>query len=511
MRFDLFAMLALSAIVLVHLPLPFMGDQAFFTVLVGRLRDGDVLYRDVWDLKLPGLFSFYYAASFLPFSPEVRVHLLEIAVMLAFAAVMIRLERRHLTPAWAAALTPVFTIGVYYVGATQWHLTQAEFLIWPVLYACYHFASTYDESGTPSFAKLFGFGLGISAAFLTKIVFPLIAGAFWIAMVVHALRVRRYGWPFTLIRVMLPTFIGFAPLTLFVAWHFIRHDMTDVMWFTFFEYPIRLAAHKPAQPLSMLWLSARWFLFATAPLVLLSHPGVRALWQRRDLRSINLLLWLVMSIAVAIAQTEGWSHQYHYSLIFLPLGLIAAQGIGPALEFFSIKASATRVQWVIFLALIGIAFLPNARHMGHKTLELAKNRFAITPQDRMRYEQEINPEYAEARVETAFLKEPDSTPGRIFIWGEPVFLYISGRQFAERINSWLLGLMLPEQVKELESELKSIRPPYVFISSHYDDVLVRDCPAIADWLHKEYALISESNAGVWYQPRDMPPVRDKGQ
>ena len=41
------------------LALPFWGDQALFTVYARQLAEGAVLYRDIFDVKQPGIFLFY--------------------------------------------------------------------------------------------------------------------------------------------------------------------------------------------------------------------------------------------------------------------------------------------------------------------------------------------------------------------------------------------------------------------------------------------------------------------
>ena len=73
----------------VHLPYPFGGDQALFTIGARELDRGAVLYRDFWDFKQPAIFWFYWLAGRLFGFDEVGVHALELVYFLLLAAVLL--------------------------------------------------------------------------------------------------------------------------------------------------------------------------------------------------------------------------------------------------------------------------------------------------------------------------------------------------------------------------------------------------------------------------------------
>ena len=59
-RLEVAAVLAVIALLgLLAAPLPFTGDQALFAAGARQLARGDVLYRDFWDVKQPGIYAFY--------------------------------------------------------------------------------------------------------------------------------------------------------------------------------------------------------------------------------------------------------------------------------------------------------------------------------------------------------------------------------------------------------------------------------------------------------------------
>ena len=68
------------------LALPFWGDQALFTVYARQIAQGAVLYRDIFDVKQPGIFLFYLLGGSLFGYTEIGIHLFELLYWLAFSA-----------------------------------------------------------------------------------------------------------------------------------------------------------------------------------------------------------------------------------------------------------------------------------------------------------------------------------------------------------------------------------------------------------------------------------------
>ena len=108
--------LALGLVVLaggVCLSRPFWGDQALFTVYAHQLTDGAVLYRDVFDVKQPGIFLFYALGGLLFGFSEVGIHLFELLYWIGFSAFALVALRPYFTTRWAPSLVPVFTVVAY--------------------------------------------------------------------------------------------------------------------------------------------------------------------------------------------------------------------------------------------------------------------------------------------------------------------------------------------------------------------------------------------------------------
>src|SRR5215212_5376856 len=66
----------------------FNGDQALFTVYAAEINQGALLYRDVWDIKQPGIFIFYLVGGRLFGFNESGIHLFELIYWLVFSVVV---------------------------------------------------------------------------------------------------------------------------------------------------------------------------------------------------------------------------------------------------------------------------------------------------------------------------------------------------------------------------------------------------------------------------------------
>lgn len=132
---DLVCLALTFAIGLLHVPFPFMGDQAVYAVGADSWNHGGVLYRDFWDIKQPGIVVFMAIGERLFGYSEHGIHAWELLYMFALAVVIRRTAgTRFRSP--AAALLPLTTVGLYYAAAGYWHLTQVEVLLAFPMYLC---------------------------------------------------------------------------------------------------------------------------------------------------------------------------------------------------------------------------------------------------------------------------------------------------------------------------------------------------------------------------------------
>ena len=122
-------LLALSLVVLTGglcLAMPFWADQALFTIFARELTRGAVLYRDLFDIKQPGIYVFYAFGGLLFGFNEVGIRLFELVYWLAFSVFALATLSPYFTTRWGAALVPVFTVVVYYLYAGLLDLTRSK-------------------------------------------------------------------------------------------------------------------------------------------------------------------------------------------------------------------------------------------------------------------------------------------------------------------------------------------------------------------------------------------------
>jgi hypothetical protein len=75
------ALLVIVAAGLIRLEMPLNGDQALFLSYARRFDEGLRLYVDLWDVKPPAVFAFYYLAGSLFGFTDRGIHLFELLWM----------------------------------------------------------------------------------------------------------------------------------------------------------------------------------------------------------------------------------------------------------------------------------------------------------------------------------------------------------------------------------------------------------------------------------------------
>ena len=483
---------------LLRLPYPFDGDQALFVMGAEKIDQGGILYRDFWDLKQPGIYAFYLLAGKLFGFHELGVHLFELVYMTAFAIVMRLTLSFYYLNAAIARLLPFLTVGVYYLTAAAWHLTQVEGLVGFPLFLTlwFSFRAINRETLKPSW--LFFSGIAGSIVLLFKLLFLPILAAFWIITSIH--RVRHYRLPAlkTLVQMGIPIACGISLPLLIVLGYFAHADLLKLLYQTFVEYPPRIVSELPKPGMGRFLKGLLWWVAHFAPLISLSGIFIYyALKHRQDLLTQLLVSWLVLGFgAIAIQRQSWWA--YHYMLLFVPLGLLAGKGIEIGLRSpfkgrwrsFRWQETSVLLSVVLLVALSGVSVVKRG-------VTLAQYNFALTASDRLAYQSHISRNYAEALQESAFLKQPDSKPGDIYVCGQPLYYHLSERSQAVPLNAWALEFFLSEQWSQLRSQLDVARPAYIFVASEYAD-LVNQQPLITEFLNTRYRQIRRSSAGTWY-------------
>jgi hypothetical protein len=495
--------LSLSLVALIcaiHLPFPFRGDQAFFVTGAIEISEGGGLYTDFWDLKQPGIFLFFLSAGTLFGFTEVGIHLFELIYWLAFSIVLLAtLGRQIKTPA-LAALLPVLPIGTYYAISGSLDITQLEALAAFPIFVSMWLAYRAANSGKP-FLVLVGSGIagGIAVAF--KLLFLVLLVPFWLRTAAERSTQSSKSLPASLLGVAAGVGAGFLVPLAFVIALLSTWGALAISLDTFFRIPPRIVAELPGASLERLFRSASLFMRSYGPMVLLVLAGVWLLRRSAmDRLSKYLWSWCLFGAVVILAQRQSW-WLYHFQLIAFPLALLAVVTLDrlwtEKAAAFSSRGSRSRLRLAVLVAFLA---LPMLLALGRPAVSLIQYRLTFDPVDRAAFQNRFSSgDYGEISEGVQFMDDPGARQGDIYVAGDPLYYWLSGRGQATSLNGWALEFFLDEQWDELASELEASRPPYVFVSNGYSNLIGTRGEPVAELLDLNYALLRTSREGAWYE------------
>jgi hypothetical protein len=508
-RFNKLDALIFAIIVLVgviHLPYPFFGDQALFTLGAANLSKGRVLYRDFFDIKPPGIYGFYGLAGRLFGFNEVGIHTFELLYLSAFSVVLTITLKGYFQSRALASLTPLLTVGFYYGVTDTWHLTQLEGLVGFPLYVTLWCALRSTESARQRFGLLALSGLMGGAVMLCKPMFLPLLLAFWGSVFWQAMVREKAPFRAALRRIAAPLLLGTALPIVATCLYFAQFDMLYFLYRILFDYPPRILANKHGG-YGILVNGLRWFTNHYAALLALGFLGAYVgLKRHRDLLTLNLVLRVILGLGLVFVQRMWW--QYHYLLIMVPLGVLGVKGIDVLWAYLTVQTAAVvtlkdRLAVCLCLALY-FAALPFA--LVFKTAHLANAGFALHKEQRRAYQAQFNPTYDTAMAEVAFLREPESLPGDIYVFGDPIYYLLSGRNQAIALQGWSLWY-LAEQWVTLRQQLAEAQPPYIFVATEHLEELQNSSSETIRFLNDNYQILHQSKAGVWHVSRRIASVQ----
>lgn len=475
----LVAIVGVTALGLLNLPYPFHGDQSLFLLMAEQLDHGAVLYRDTWDGKQPGIFVFYLAAGRVFGFSEIGVHSFELVYWLIFAiTVVLALSRRIRTPL-ALALAPVLIVGIYYLGSRPSHLTQIEILVGFPLFLTAWLANPI--SGQRSALRLILAGAAGGVALMLKLVVLPIVAAIWLPALINnrwRSAIRTVGLLSVGVGIILFPFIAYL----------VRHDIIERVAWTTFVLPFDAVGINERSPHRLLRSTAWFVIFFFTPLVL-AAVRLLAFRSRPDQITIAMLAWIVAAVPVTLLQL-WWS--YHFLVFAVPVGLLAAEGLDNLASSWEDRA---RWSWPLLVILLAGPLVS----VIYKTHQLAEHRFAVGDDDRLQYQESLHPGYREVQQEVAFLDEPESQPGSIFVFGNPRYQALSGRPTAIALNGWSPEYWSAEVWQWALDDLEATRPAYIYVSAWASRLIAERSPQLAAFLESEYQETRVSPSETWYE------------
>jgi Dolichyl-phosphate-mannose-protein mannosyltransferase len=554
---------ALASVVLAGalcLAMPFSSDQALLTLYARQLTQGAVLYRDLFDIKQPGIFIFYAVSGQLFGFTEVGIHLFELLYWLVFSIFALVALRPYFTAAWAASLVPVFTVVAYYFHAGTFDLTQIEILVaFPILVAWW-LIDRADPGTRAGLRRYAAAGLATAVVVLLKYLYILIILAFLGYAMRRALQ-RRV--PIREIRRCVGAFVValVVPL-LFVVAYFAAHGQLERIWWVYFEF-VPNSQLTGTKSLDDLKFGARRFMIGHAPLLILAVAGCIHAFRHRirpqwDLLA-GMLLWGAFgSVAVVV---QGW-WDYKWLLFTVPLGILATvgaqvlvampaslakrtqlrgvlAGVALAIWSFVVGAPVPQIQTRLLLSIviggcagIGAVLLTGARahhwcvqvlaaalgvSVGltaiwpiHKFRVLMGHDFALTNEARASFRRFWNGTYDRVDTDQALLRAR-LLPGPLHVFGDPVILLRANRAPAIPFLGQDPHSYDDRAWREMDRDLRSTLPPNIIVDGGHASFIRSRFPAIMEFIESRYKVVFVGASGTCYVLRQkQEPVNAGG-
>lgn len=499
---DILVLIVVFLIGVIHLFEPFSYDQSLFIIGAKAINEGKLLYRDFWDWKQPGIYGFYFVGGRLFGFNEVGIHTFELIYQMLLAVVLQFTMRNYYHFRAIASIVPLLTVGTYYSIANHWQFSQVETLAGFPLFLCLWFANQAAQFSRRRVLWLWLSGLMGSVVLLFKLMFLPIILAFWIITLFAILKQRPKSLKLALFQFGVALGLGIVLPLLPILVYFAQFDQLRLVYKTFFVYPPRANAQtftdNAASIQNQFINGLGWFVQKMVTFIPLGLIGAAVSFSHQKNRlTLFFSVWFLLGcIVIWIQLTSLW--QYHYFLLLVPLGILAAKG----LDIIWGKIHNLKVfSWgwrSVFIVTFGLILLlsPILKSLVKKSITLVQYRFALSSEQRFNYQRHLL--YATFLEEVAFLAEPRSLPGDIYVFGNNLYYYLSGRGQAIAINGSYPPTLLPEHWLQILEELQQVRPPYIFVNHGFKNIIARRSPDLIRWLEQNYRIIRESNAGNWY-------------
>jgi hypothetical protein len=222
------------------------------------------------------------------------------------------------------------------------------------------------------------------------------------------------------------------------------------------------------------------------------YNGMRRGWR------IELLctIWCVAALLVIGVQVLSF-WEYHFDLLYIPVGVLAALGFADALGRASGAPRAVyRTAAMAVLALSVLASIGGP--LAVKTARLVA-AMPFTPEQQLAYNAKLDPRWnafaTSANAVRGLAKESD----RIVVWGDARLYFLTGRLPVREING--SAFYLARQMDEVAALVRQRRPPLIFVSKHRDRMTYHGGDVLMRAVHQLYDACYEDETGVWYRLR----------
>jgi hypothetical protein len=220
----------------------------------------------------------------------------------------------------------------------------------------------------------------------------------------------------------------------------------------------------------------------------------------RELVTLQLFTWVGVGLLLILIQKLSW-WEYHFLLLIVPVGILAIRGLdGLAAALAKRTGSARSRVSALTVLVVLVALGPGLWFGWMKKAKPVVSLVFSRERERVReYQIQVNRYYRRIWWETRFLADADAFPGPIYVFGNPIYLLLSGRDQALPIHGWGWEFFLQSQWEALPSQLAGASPPYLYVSTFYKKVIAERSPAVKAWIEEFYVPIKTNARGTWYR------------
>ncbi len=530
-----FAGVALSVFLLFHLVLFGFGmDQAIFAVVGDGLLEGELPYRDRFEIRTPGIYVLYAAAQLVFGKTVMAIRLLEAAALLSLFVAFPCYAKRHLGSAVPGYLGAALATLVH-VEMEYWHTAQSESFGGIVLAWALLFATWKPRERRRQLAAWAAAGALFTFAALLK---PPLGGGFVLALALLILDERRdrpdagaRAWRRPILAFSLA---GGAVLAVALLPFVLSGALSELAWTYREVVPGYVETKFEAAKLPAgIFRATRTLLFNLSPylfpgLVLWAVLPPQAAGERRGV--------LFLSAAIA-PQLVGIAMQARY-FPYHSGGLVHLVALWSAWGYFKLwQRVRHRPVWALALVALLVAIHDAVPYPGGDRATRPEfwsrcgDRWqAVThPGQRPRIHDRLysaGPHRASAiRKVVAWLESNTPPDARVLVWGRQAAIYFeSDRRPASRfiINSALMFSWSAERARQILRQEIETEPPAAivvahgdrrpsFTGHHFDNVQTLERIAwLNDLLEQRYQRVDRFGGLVIYRRHDgdrLPPAQ----
>ncbi|MCL5970435.1 MAG: glycosyltransferase family 39 protein [Patescibacteria group bacterium] len=424
------------------------GDEGIYQVIGIAMRQGRLLYRDIWDNKPPLLYFLYSLFNSDQFSLRLISLIFGILAVVAFFLLVKKLFSSKLPIFLSTSFFAVF----FGLPLLEGNIANSEnFMLFPILLTAliiFKYSTYKNKNESKYHFAVFASGLILSFAFLFKIVAIFDFAAFVIFLFLIEYKRLKDFIP-TVVNLL--SFIsGFALPIIFTALFFIfNHAFSDFLTASFKQNVGYVGyGNKFIIPQGLL-IFKLFLLFSFSLFLFIKRKKINA-------TTMFILLWFAFSLFNAFFSQRPY---IHYLLVLLPAFSL----------FLGLLAWDKKLQKVYLIVLILLLIvLSTSFKVYGKTNKYYQNflTFVLNKESldsyRAFFDRNTLKDYELVQFVKSHTKETDS----VYVWGNNAQVYkMTNKLPPGRFTVAYHVTASPSYINETENALKKIKPKYIIVTS----------------------------------------------